>query len=175
MDNSLTNWFLSTPIKNEPACGVNPKGGGFLPGGSLANLFGGDNSIFNNPKQVFGGDNSVFNNPGGAISDAGQVYGQGLKAYGEGLSNLVTWGHDKNLFNNAYDFLNNLFHPSSPGLQSPGMPPNPSAVAGASLQQELSMEQNQYRASSLLTGAGGIPFSGSPVTASNVLRAGSRS
>lgn len=98
--------------------------------------------------------------------------------------NAVTQGYQGGLtaldapfggfFHKVWNYFDGMFNPTTPGLSAPPSPPNPSAVAGASLQQTLGQEQQQYTASSLLNGGGGIPFSGSPVTASNVLRAGTR-
>lgn len=99
---------------------------------------------------LFGGSGSIFNDPS-------QI-----------------WGGDNSVFNQTFDYIGNLFNPQKPQTQAPPSPPNASAVAGASLQDTLNQEQQQYSASSLLNGGAGVPMGQSPITASNVLRAGSR-
>lgn len=119
-------------------------------------IFGGQNSIFNNPGQVWGGSNSVVNNPS-------QVAAGGVGLFGGGAG----------LLQNVWNFANNAFNQPGPALQPPPMPPNPSAVAGASLQQDLTQESQAFSASTLLNGASGIPLP-QGVQASNVLHGGSR-
>lgn len=102
---------------------------------------------------LFGGSNSIFNDPG-------QI-----------------WGGKSSVFNQTFDFVHNLFNPQGPSLQAPPAPPNPSAVAGASLQTELNQEKQQYSASTLLNGGAGLPGGPAPATgiqASGIMRAGSR-
>lgn len=118
----------------------------------IMGLFGGGNSIFNNPSQLWSGG------------------GTGQTAF-----NLYT-AYDAPLLTGVGNFLNNLINPqaNTPSTKAPPAPPNASSIAGASLQETLSQEQNQYNASTLLNGGGGTPMSQSPITASNVLRAGTR-
>lgn len=99
---------------------------------------------------VFGGSGSVFNDPS-------QV-----------------WGGSDSVFNNTWSAVNSLFNPQGPTVQPPSQPINASAVAGAALTDTLHQEQGQLSASTLLNGGAGLPMSGSPVTASSALRAGSR-
>jgi len=117
-------------------------------------LFGGSNSIFNNPSQLYGGSGNS-----GIASDVASLYSG--NAYAE-------------FYTGAYNYISSLLHPSSPSTQSAPTPPSASSVTGGSLQETLNQEQQQYNASTLLNGGGGLPMSQSPITASNVLRAGTR-
>lgn len=110
---------------------------------------------------IFGGSNSIFNDPGQLVSGAAGVFGGGAAA-------------TSSVFDNAWGYINGLFNPSAPATQAPPAPPNASAVAGASLQQTVGQEAQQFSASTLLNGGGGLPMGGSPITASNILRSGTR-
>ena len=135
-------------------------GPGPSPGGDHIGLFGGSNSIFNNPGQLTGGSTSVLNE-GSANSLWGDV-------------NVDSAIGGPFLYNGAASYLNSLFHPTGPATTAAPAPPNASAIAGASLSEQLTQEQSQYNASTMLNGGGGLPMSQSPITASNVLRAGTR-
>lgn len=125
-------------------------------------LFGGSNSIFNNPGQLSGGPSigtSGFN--------TGSVFG--AHTGGDALANL--YGP---ISGGIWGYLEGQLNQPGPVLQAPPMPPNPSAVAGASLQTDVQQEAQQYSASTLLNGGQGVPFGNQGLMASNILRAGSR-
>lgn len=130
---------------------------------------------------IFGGG-SLFGtaNPNTSFSDI-HTSGTGGDTSG-GLGDIGNTGFGQlsedatlvGLISNASSYLNGMFNPKGPATSSSPSPPNASAVAGASLQDTLSQEQQQYNASTLLNGGGGLPMAGSPITASSVLRAGTR-
>ena len=79
------------------------------------------------------------------------------------------WGGNNSAFNQVGDFLMAPFKKQQVNLQAPPPPPNPSLVAGASLQNDLDMEKQQYTASSILTGGTGTGVP-NPMAASTILR-----
>lgn len=100
----------------------------------------GHDSAVKNPSQIWGGKDSVFNSPG-------QI-----------------WGGDNSVFNQLGDLFST---PTPQGLQAPPAPPTTSMAASGSLQNEVKREQDQFSASTLLTGGQGT--SGQPMTASQTL------